>query len=212
VLSLLRGLLFRGRDTIHSLVQKPNFEQASQLNFFLIVMSMINTAFFIGMDPSFSENLHLGPLTKWFAAFIAPPILYYFQRFLFVWTSRFGLMMLANNKMTRDPEEKQRRNALLRMIFPYTIFPTTFFSVISTPFDTSFIGVLLLMLGFVYAFLLSIHALSTIYDVSPAAAFFGPLIVQFIVGILVSVLIAVCVLAGLALGFVPIDPSLLPPK
>ncbi|MGZ4162929.1 MAG: hypothetical protein ACXVDB_02255, partial [Tumebacillaceae bacterium] len=188
--SLLWGLLFRPRVTIEYIVSNPNVQQASQLNFLIVLFLMINTIFLVASNPSFDK---LGSF-KWGIAFLLPPFEFWLQRVLFLITSRLGLLMFAGSQMPRDPVEKRVKFALVRLAFPYVIFPMVFCSILSSAFGDGVIADFLYFLGLVSMFVVATYALKTIYGVSTAVAFWGPFLVQFLLSLVLGAIVVVIAL------------------
>lgn len=203
MLALLGGLLFRTRLFVEQIVEKPNEEQASRLGFFLLVLLMVNTAFQLGFDSTLHQDLikvGLNDIAIWVIVFFIPPIQYYLQRFLFVISARLGLAMFAGKQMPSDPYEKKDKLHRLKLLFPYVMYPSVFFSFLASPVANTVVGFLLAVIGLVYMFLISVYALHKLYGVSPTVAFWGPLVVHVLIFIalviVVALIFAVLILAG----------------
>ena len=186
VFSLLRGLFFQPQKTITEVVEQRRFEQASRLGFTLVVVLMMNTAFFVGSNPALDQTM--GENGKWLFVLLLPPLQYVVQRAVFLFACRAGLRLFASKKLPKDPLVIQEKRARLRMLFPYTVFPMMILTLIASFFTNRFIVDFFLLLGLIYSFLITAHGLRAIYDVPKAAALWGPILVQFFIGVILSVL------------------------
>ena len=193
--SLLSGLLFQPQKTIAEVVEQRRFEQASRLGFTLIVLMMINTAFFVGANPSLNQTM--GENGKWLFVLLLPPLQYVVQRFVFLFACRAGLRLFASRKLPKDPLVIREKRAEMRMIFPYTVFPMLILTLIGTFFSSALIADFFLLLGLVYSFLITAHGLRAIYHVPKAAALWGPFLVQFAIGLILSTLYIMIIAAQL---------------
>ena len=189
---LLKGLLLQPQRTIAALVQQRSMQQASRVNFILLVLLMINTAFLVGSIPEMDQ--YLGSNGKWLLALLSPPLQYYVQRLFFVWSTRLGLAMFAGSKLPKDPIERRDKQQIVKMMFPYVYYPMLFFSIISSLFSSVVLANFFVFLGLLYMFLLLVATLRTIYGVSPAVALWGPLLVQFLISLCISLIVFVVVL------------------
>jgi hypothetical protein len=197
VLSLLAGLLFRPRLTLEKLIREPNRELSSRLTSFLVILTMINTAFLVNFDPNLAEKLApLGSVGKWIFVLVVPPIAFFVQRFLMLLYVRIGLALFASKQMPKDPVERRARFARVKEIYPYTVAPMIIFALISFPIENGMLNLWLSLLGLFYMFYLSTQTLRTLYQVSTGVALLGPLFVQFIFSIAIFVVILIIVFLG----------------
>ncbi len=207
MLSLLGGLLFRTRQFVEHIVQKPNYEQASRLSFFLIVMLMISTAFELRFAPNLYQDLidaGLNDIAIWAIVFFLPPIQYVLQRWIFVFSARLGLAMFARNQLTRDPYEKSEQLKKLKMLYPYVIYPPVFFAFLTSPIRATVIGFMLSVIGLVYMFMVTVHGLHKIYGVSPTVAFWAPLLMHFLFFIALMIIVVIVVMILILVGVIPV--------
>jgi hypothetical protein len=186
VFSLLRGLFFQPQKTITEVVEQRRFEQASRIGFTLIVLLMINTAFFVGGNPILDQTM--GENGKWLFVLLLPPLQYFVQRVVFLFACRLGLRIFASSKLPKDPLVIREKRAAMRMIFPYTVFPMLILTLIGSFFTNALIAEFFLLLGLIYSFMITAHGLRAIYHVSKAAALWGPFLVQFAIGLILSTL------------------------
>ncbi|MGB8955759.1 MAG: hypothetical protein WCC10_10305 [Tumebacillaceae bacterium] len=193
--SLLRGLLFQPQKTITEVVEQRRIEQASRLGFTLIVLMMINTAFFVGSYPILNQTM--GENGKWLFVLLLPPLQYVVQRFVFLFACRLGLRLFASSKLPKDPLVIREKRAEMRMLFPYTVFPMLILTLIGSFFSSTLIEDFFLLLGLVYSFLITAHGLRAIYQVSKAAALWGPFLVQFAIGLILSTLYIIFIMSQL---------------
>jgi hypothetical protein len=185
VFSLLWGLLFRPRTTIEYILQNPNVQQASRLNFLIVMLLMINTIFIFATDDSMAK---LGWF-KWVIAFLLPPFQFWLQRVIFLIAARLGLTMFASKQMPRDPVEKHIKLTMVKLAFPYVVYPMLFCSIIASLFSSQFVQEFLYLFGLILMFLLTTYALKTIYGVSTSVAFWGPFLVQFLIGLVLFLIV-----------------------
>lgn len=191
VFSLLSGLFFQPQKTITEVVEQRRFEQASRLGFLLVVLLMINTAFFVGSFPELDSTM--GVNGKWLFVLLVPPLQYAVQRLLFLFACRVGLRIFASSKLPKDPLVIREKRAEMRMLFPYTIFPMMILTLIASFFYSAAIIDFLLLLGLIYSFLITAHGLRAIYHVPKAAALWGPFLVQFAIGLFLSAIYLILV-------------------
>jgi hypothetical protein len=201
--------LIRPHAILAHILKNPSPEASSRLSFVIIVMTMIDTAIVVGQSSELDK--YLGTETswlKWLLVLIAPPVQFALQRFFYLLSARLGLLMFASDKLPKTPEERRQKHHMLRLAFPYIIYPMTFFSLISSPFlDFAFVQNWFFILGLVYFFLLSVYSLITLFGVSSNVAFWGPLLVQFLI-FLALVIVVMIVLMFLLLGGVITLPDL----
>lgn len=184
--SLIRRLFFQPEKTITEVVEQRRFEQASNVGFTLIVLLMINTAFLVGSIPELDQVM--GENGKWLFVLLLPPLQYFVQRLIFLFACRFGLRMFASKQLPKDPLVIRENRKLVRMLFPYTLIPMMILSVIGSLFNSTLVSNFFLLIGLVYSFLITAHGLRAIYKVSRRAALWGPFLVQFFIGLIISTL------------------------
>lgn len=183
--SLLWGLLFRPRQTIEYIVQNPNAKQASGLNFLIILLLMINTIFIFATD----DRMATIGWFKWGIAFLLPPFQFWLQRVIFLLSARLGLRMFASAQMPRDPVERHIKLSMVKLVFPYAVYPMLFLSIIASLFSSLFIQDFLFLFGMILMLTLTTYALKSIYGVSTAVAFWGPFFVQFLIGLVLFLVV-----------------------
>ncbi len=188
MLSLLGGLLFRPQETLHKILQKPNFDLASRLVNVVIVLLMINLAFYFATEPYLEKTLGI---YKWLGVLLLPPLQYFLQRFLFVLTSRLGLLMFAADRLPLDPQERKAKWEMLKRLYPFTYYPSAVLSVLAAPLSPSFFLVFLVFLGLIYMYLLRVYFLKQVFGVSGKVAFFGPLLVELLISFALTVVIMI---------------------
>lgn len=189
MLRLLGGLLFRPTAVMESFVREPRREQASQLAFFLIVLSMINLAFFTVADPMLET--YLGEWGQWVFVLLFPPLQFYFQRFLYVIAVRLGIGMFAAKSLPQDPEERRKQVEIVKLIFPYTLYPSIFLGVVAGIFPSPLLVVWFTFVGYLYLFVISTVALRALYNVSTAVALFGPFLVQLLILFFLTIVLTI---------------------
>ena len=195
MLSLLAGLLFRPRLTLEKLIREPNRDLSSRLTSFLVILTMINTAFLVNFDPKIGEGLEpLGTIGKWLFVLVVPPIAFFVQRFLMLLYVRIGLALFANKHVPKDPVERRARFARVKELYPCTVAPMIVFALISFPIESGMLNLWLSLLGLFYMFYLSTLTLRTLYQVSTGVALLAPLFVQFIFSLAIFIVIFIIIL------------------
>ncbi|KEO82158.1 hypothetical protein EL26_17190 [Tumebacillus flagellatus] len=203
-------MLIRPHAILAHLLKNPSPEASSRLSFVVLVMMMIDTAIVVGQSPQLET--YLGPESswlKWGIALLLPPLEFLLQRFVYMLTARLGLLMFASDKMPRTLEERRAKTRLLRLAFPYIVYPMTFFSLISSPFlDIAWLQNWFFILGLVYYFLLSVYTLMNLYGVSSNVAFWGPLLVQFLIFLAIVIVLSLVLMILLLTGVMTISNGL----
>jgi len=180
--SLISGLLFRPGRTMAQAVQTEDREGASKLRFALIVLYMINTVFLVIGTPVFAE--WFGEYGRWGVALLFPLIQYALQLIVYVFCIWLGLLLFARGKMPQDREGRRHKMQLVRMTYPYTAIPALILSVLVSITGSVVLFDITYMIGLVYTFLLTMHALTNIYGVTPRVALWAPIFIQLLLGIL----------------------------
>jgi hypothetical protein len=186
---------------MEELAQNPEHKALADLHFLMIVLLMLNLVFYIIREPQFEKTF--GPQGQWVFALLAPPIQYYLQRFFYLLSVRIGLRLFASDRLSQDPLERGKQLHALKTIYPATLYPALIISLWSWALGSLFLANLLAFVGFYYMLSLSMHAVRTLYKVSPRTALFAPLFVQFLLGLLVYmvVIITTFAIAFLSLAF-----------
>ncbi|ARU61738.1 hypothetical protein CBW65_12410 [Tumebacillus avium] len=195
--------MFRSQESIQNLLQKPNANLTSRLVNVVIVLMMINLAFYFAIDPFFETQFGN---YKWIFVLLLPPVQYFLQRFLFVLTSRLGLLMFAADRLPVDPIERKAKWNLLKKYYPYTYYPTAVLSVLAAPLSTSFFLIFLVFLGLIYMYLLRVQLLKEVFGVSGAVAFWGPLLVELLISFVLTVIVFVISFLVITLFNIPLAP------
>jgi hypothetical protein len=197
-LSLFGGLLFRPQETMQKILQKPDPELTSRLVNVVIVLIMINTAFYAALEPALAQF----GMIKWLGVLLFPPLLYVLERFVFVLTSRLALSMFASDKLPAAPEERKAKWALLNQFYPYTYYPTAVLGVLGAPLSASFLILFFAVMGLFYMFYLRVLVLKEIFGISGVLAFWGPLLVMFLLYLaLMAIALIIGLIIGLSIGF-----------
>jgi len=178
VFAMLRGLLFKPRETMEHVVRNPNRELTSSFNFLLIVLYLVNAVLFVSTYPPVQDLL--GEYGRWVVALLVPPIIYGFQRFVYVVSARLGLAMFAASKLPTDPTEQRYKRSLVAMSFPFATVPGVLIANVLSVFNSPTLSLVGVYFTIAFTFLLMMYALRTIYDVPTAAALWGPVLVQLI--------------------------------
>lgn len=195
--------MFRSQESIHNLLQKPNANLTSRLVNVVIVLMMINLAFYFAIDPFFETQFGN---YKWIFVLLLPPVQYFLQRFLFVLTSRLGLLMFAADRLPVDPIERKAKWDLLKKYYPYTYYPTAVLSVLAAPLSASFFLIFLVFLGLIYMYLLRVQLLKEVFGVSGAVAFWGPLLVELLISFVLTVIVFVITFLVITVFNIPLAP------
>lgn len=195
--------MFRSQESIQLLLQKPNANLTSRLANVVIVLLMINMAFYFAIDPFFESQFGN---YKWIFVLLLPPVQFIVQRFLFVLTSRLGLLMFASDRLPVDKIERQSKWNLLKKYYPYTFYPTAVLSVLAAPLSASFFLIFLVFLGLIYMYLLRVQLLKEVFGVSGAVAFWGPLLVELLISFVITMIVFLLTFIAISVFNIPLAP------
>lgn len=194
MLSLLGGLLFRPRAVIEQVISQPDRDQTSRVNSFVMVLIMINFAFMMVSDELLSEQVSVIGNFKWVLVLLLPPLFFFVQRFLQVLFIRIGMFLFARKHLPADREERRESYKRVKMAYAYTVFPSFVFTLISLPVQSAVMNFFFFTIGLAYTLFLTAHMLRKLFGVSSAVGIFAPLVVQFLFGIVISLILAVFLL------------------